>query len=205
MANYRDDMYEEDPFGKTIREIYDDIDNRIRERKEKAELGDFDDLFFDLLFWEENANMLLEEMGIKKTFNFEKVSMAMLKRMHQKYYLQSQMLDDDAIRVPRDPLPTYYAGDGKPSEELYKLGYTLGSSGDLGKYYILLPDINFSRGYWMGKFEKAVTEDNDDLIIEVSQEIKLYYPEKAEEELNYVIKNCFTNNGIVNNEKPKAK
>lgn len=205
MAKYKDDMYEEDPFGKTIREIYDDIDNRIRERKEMAESGDIEDLLFDPLFWEEDANIILNEIGIKKTFNFEKVSVNMLRRLYRQYHSQAEELDDDAIRVPSDPLPTYYAGDGKPYDELYKLGYTLGNSNTLGRYYLLLPDINFSRGYWMGKFEKAVSEDNDDLLIELSQEIKLYNPEKAEEELNYLVNNCFSSENVVDDEKLKAK
>ena len=186
----RKDMYEEDPVGKTIREIYDDIDEREKDWEELKQFSDSSDTY-EPDFWEEDANDLLSELGIDKKIDIKTVPTEKLDRIYDYYSAKENTVDEEGEIIPYDPIPFYHAGNGKPDSELYDLGHTLGSLGELGVYYILLLDINFSRGYWMGKFEKAVKEDNDNLILEVSKEMKVYDPENAEAELSSVVDKCF--------------
>ena len=190
MAGFRrNDSYEDD-FGKTIREIYEDIDRRIEDRKEEINLPD--QVEIQPIFWEEEANQILQEVGIDYEFNADNVPQDRMDRIYNYYSPSAEEIDDDAVYVDVDPIPKYYAGDKDYKQELNKLGYTLGKVGNVGMYYRLLIDLNFSRGYWLGKFEKAVEEDNDNMILEVSKEMKLYDPSTAEKELTRVVNKCFS-------------
>ena len=199
----KDDIYEEDPFGKTIREIYDDIDQRIAARKETEGYEQYLD-GYEPEFWQEDANDILMDVGIEYEFKISEYSKEKLDRIHEYYKDNAEVLNDDAILVPNDPIPTYYSGNGKTEVELYNLGYALGSTGEVGKYYLLLPILSFSRGFWTGKFEKAVKDDNDDLILDVSRDIKVFDPTTAEDELASIVNKCFSDNLVEDVDKPKT-
>lgn len=204
MAGFRrQDMYEEDPTGKTIREIYDDIDRRIEERKEDEEFPF--DIEFETDFWVEDSNELLTELGIDSKFNLEGVPLDKLDRIYKYYEPRSQEMNDEAMYFDVDPIPHYYSKNGSFTSELHKLGLELGHAGVVGKYYRLLADINFARGYWQGKVEKSFDEKNDEILIEVSKEIKLYDPLVADEELAMAINNCYSTKQVDNEQKPAKK
>ena len=205
MANYRkDDMYEEDPTGKTIREIYDDIDQR-KELRDNPELKEVDQIhIFDTIFWEEDANYLLREIGINYRFNENDVPEETISRLVDYYKDRIVDFTDDAVRFDIDPVPEYQAGNESASKELYKLGYSLGNEGQVGKYYVFLPNKDFAKGYFVGKFEKGINENNDEMILEVSREIKVLDPDGAEKKLNSIVKKCFSETEENEEDKPKT-
>jgi hypothetical protein len=206
MANYRkDDMYDEDPTGKTIREIYDDIDKR-KELRGKAELIEADKLhIFDTIFWEEDANYILRELGIDYRFNEKNVPEETISRLVEFYKDKIiDFSDEEAIPFDIDPAPNYVPGNGPARKELYTFGYTLGSEGQVGKYYVLLPNKDFAKGYFIGKFEKGINENDDNIILEVSKEIKVLDPEGAEKELSSIVEKCFSETEENIDNKPKT-
>jgi hypothetical protein len=205
MANYRrNDMYEEDPTGRTIREIYDDIDNR-KELRNNPELKEVDQIhIFDTIFWEEDANYILRELGIKYRFDEKDVPEETISRLVEFY--KDRIIDytDDAEQFDIDPTPNYTPGNQTADKELYKFGYTLGGEGQVGKYYVLLPNKDFAKGYFVGKFEKGINENSDDIILEVSQEIKVLDPEGADKELTSIVSDSFSETEEFDDDKPKT-
>ena len=139
---------------------------------------------------EDDANELLANIGLEQDLDFDKEPRDMLMRIFRYYHLQSEIKEDGKTRY-NDPLPYYKVGDKSRDEELYNFGHELGKLGNIGIYYRLLPDTSFRHGYWTGKMERAVELNNDDLIIEVGREIKLYNANTAEEELGNIVNNIF--------------
>lgn len=194
----REDMYEEDPTGRIINETYDEIE---RDRQawiageigfSPEELADFPG--FEVPFWEEDAETLLHEVGIDTNFSLDGVPEERLTRLFKKYDGESHFYDENDILVESDPLPSYVAGHGETEEELKKLGYALGKTGEIGRYYILLPNIEFARGFWKGKFEKAVDEKDDSLMLDVRNDIETYEPSMVESEIANLAANIYSEN-----------
>ena len=189
----RKDIYEEDPTGRIINDIYDDINLRKEGWEETRDIDLYDDSLpkFEIEFWEEDFNALLHEIGIDFQTSFDEIPLDRLEGIFDRFEVKSQELDDEASLIDIDPIPLYAAGNNIPELELKRLGYTLGKIGELGRYYILLPNIDFARGFWLGKFEKAIDESNDSLIVEVKEDIKAYDPEIVEDEIAIITANCY--------------
>ncbi len=200
----RSDEYERDSLEE-IRENYDIIDKNIGLQKFEDSIHENMEEVNNLL-WMDEVNELLQNMGLDYTIDFEKIPADRLKRIKTYYEKNSWTSDDYGNVVERDPFSDFYSSGKDPKEELYNLGYMLGQKNDLGIYYLLLPDINFSRGYWNGKFISAVEKNDDNMILEVSNEMKVYNPETAEEELSKIVNTVFSADNYDNlNDKNKGK
>ena len=186
----RNDEYERDSLEE-IRENYDIIDKNIELRKFENLIHEDMENVNNLLFIDE-ANDFLQDIGIDYVFDLEKIPVDRLKRIRNYYEKYSWTSDDYGNIIERDPLPNFYSSGKEPKEELYSLGYKLGQINDLGIYYLFLPDINFSRGYWNGKLFNAVEKNDDNMILEVSKEIKVYDPVTAEDELTRIVNSVFS-------------
>ena len=189
----RNRMYEEDPNEKEARNIFDDIDIQ-RMEYESGEYTSELELEVEEMFWEDDVKECLHEIGIDYDYSLDNVPKDRIQRIYEHYYNQSKEMNDRGEYIDVDPIPEYYAGNGSSIEELFKLGYTLGNIGVVGCYYKLLVDINFARGFWLGKFEKAINEDNDQIILDVSKDMKIFDPETAEKELTDIVNKCFSEN-----------
>lgn len=202
MGSFRNRVYEEDPFDKEIRSIYDEIDDKMKNWEEDKQYLDIE-AEADPDFWKEDVEMILSDLRFDPDFVVPTFPKEQLDRIEKYYARQSEFINEDAMIEDVDPLPDYVAGNGSVKNELYKLGYAVGAHEQIGKYYKLLPFIYFSRGYWLGKFERAVQEDNDDLILEVAREMRIVNPKTAEKELTSIVNRCFTD--IVNIEDPNER
>lgn len=189
MGSFRKRVYEEDPSDREIRNIYDAIDKEMEDWKGTDFL--VDNQVVDPESWQEDIEIILEDVGIND-IEVPLFPKEQLERIEQFYGPKSTIANDDGMYEEFDPIPTYYAEEGSTKTELYKLGYAVGLTDNIGKYYKLLPLINFSRGYWLAKFENAIKEDSDDKILGVSREIKIVDPKKAEKELTTIVNKCFT-------------
>lgn len=183
----REDMYEEDPTGRIINETYDEIE-RDRQawingegeltQEELEALSDF-----EIPFWEEDAETLLHEIGIDTTFSLDGVAEDRLKRIFKRYDDGARYYDENDILIESDPLPSYVAGNKTEKEEFQRLGYLLGQTGEIGRYYILLPNIDFARSFWKGKFERALNDGDDSMLLDVRSDIEAYDPSMVESEI----------------------
>ena len=190
MGSFRDRIYEEDPADREVRNIYDAIDERMEDWKEIDSL--IEEAAVDPEFWQEDIAAILEDVGISSEIEVPMFPKEQLERIEKFYGPKSGDYNDDGMYEEIDPIPTYYAGEESREKELYKLGYAIGLTDNIGKYYKLLPLIEFSRGYWLSKFENAINEDSDEKILQVSREIKIVDPKKAEKELTKIVNKCFT-------------
>jgi len=199
----RRDMYEKDTLEE-IRENYDLIDIRKElyniEKSFHSEINDINNSL-----WADEANDLLKVIGIDYIIDFDNVPNDRLNRLRNYYEKYSWTSDDFGNIIERDPLSTYNFSSDDPKKELYQLGYTLGEMNDLGFYYLLLPDINFSRGFWKGKFDNAIKNSDDNMIHELYNEIKLYDSKIVEEELSIVLNSDFSSISFDNSYKRKRR
>ena len=202
MSGFRNKEFEEDPFDKEIRNIYDDIDEQMKDWKDDNGLS-YESYGEEPYLWKDDIEDILSELGIDPDFEVPLFPKEQLDRIEEYYGSQSKAINDDNMYEEFDPLPLYSAGVGSAKKELYKLGYAVGSEEHIGRYYKLLPLINFSRGYWLSKFERAVKDDNDNMILEVSREMKIVNPKTAEKELTSIVNRCFTD--VVNLDDPNEK
>ena len=180
-----------DSYGRTEKEIYNDMESYFDmpkdfgETVEEAELrqGEF-------FFLEDDANELLANIGLDQKMNLENYPREQLFRIFRYYHLKSEK-EENGKRVYVDPLPTYKAGDESYEKELFKFGYKLGKGGEVGIYYRLLPNFQFRRGYWVGKMERYIELNDDNILRELSREIKVYDAMKADEEMGFIVNNIF--------------
>ena len=180
-----------DAYGRTEKEIYNDMESYFDMPKdfgdtvEKAELrqGEF-------FFLEDDANELLANIGLDQKMNLENYPREQLFRIFRYYHLKSEK-EENGKKVYVDPLPTYKAGDESYEKELFKVGYKLGKGGEVGIYYRLLPNFQFRRGYWVGKMERYIELNDDNILRELSREIKVYDAMKADEEMGFIVNNIF--------------
>lgn len=199
MRSFNNDDYISDVTDE-INENYDIIDSD--KKTYIASKTNMDEEMLDIL-WEDEANNILQDLGIDYYLEVSKMPYNRLERIRNYYEKKSWSSDNQGNIVYDDPMPYYYSSGRKPEVELFDLGYKLGEMGSLGTYYLLLPDINFSRGFWKGKFVRAVQEDNDEMILEISNEIKLFDSQTAEKELADIVNSVFTNE--INEDEKKGK
>ncbi len=190
-------MYRPDPEDKEIRDIRDDIDLKKELYKSAKELEELNPQV-EMMFWDEDVKKILKDLGVTITGNIDTSDEEKLLRLHNRYYAKSLFVDDDAELVDVDPLPRYTFGNNSLKTELYKFGYALGQVGEIGLYYKLLIDINFARGFWRGKFDRAVNDpdmskDLTSAIVDINEDIKAYDPKVAEKELARVVSDFFLN------------
>ena len=181
-----------DEYGRTAKDVYNDLESEFKIPKDFGNTQDEAELNQAMhYFWEDDANELLANIGLEQDFDITKYPRDQLFRIFRYYHADSEKINQDGKVEYNDPLPYYKVGDGTPEDELYKFGYELGKTGEIGIYYRLLPNINFRYGYWTGKFERAVELNDDTLILDVGKEIRIYDAEKAEQELTNIVNNIF--------------
>ena len=191
MNNRRDEKII-DEYGRTANDVYNELENEFKISKnfgktqEEAELNEA-----AYYFWEDDANELLANIGLEQDFDITKYPRDQLLRIFRYYHADSEKILNNGKTEYNDPLPYYKVGDETPEDELYKFGYELGKGGEIGIYYRLIPNVNFRYGYWTGKFERAVELSNDNLILDVGKEIRIYDAEQAEQELTKIVNNIF--------------
>ena len=184
-----------DDYGRTEKQIYNDLleGNKMPDDfdvfKDDEEKND-NSLFFDFHFLEDDANELLAEFGLDQNFDISNYPKEQLKRIFKFYFpRQSEIVNGKEELV--DPLGDYKAGNDSFEEEMFKIGYKLGKAGTLGIYFRLLPHFQFRRGYWVGKMERSIELNDDDVLRDLSREIKIYDATQANEELGYIVNNIF--------------
>lgn len=180
-----------DVYGNSAEQIYKGLEGSFGIPKDFSKREDeatkLQDEFY---FMEDDANEILANIGLEQKMDISNYPTDQLFRIFR-YYHKGSEKEEDGKMVPIDPLPDYKAGDGSYEDELYKIGYKLGRIGTVGLYYRLLPDTNFRHGYWIGKMEKAIELDDDNLILEVSREVKIYNAETADEEFGKIVNGIF--------------
>ena len=180
-----------DEYGRNEELIYEELMGNSSIPKDfESKLADDNELIQEYYFLEDDANELLANIGLEQKLDFINVPRNQLKRVFRYYHPLSQT-EEEGKKKDIDPLPDYRVGDKSFEEEIFKFGYHLGKGGKLGKYYRLLPDFQFRRGYWVGKMERCVDLNNDDILRELSREIKVYDATQANEEMEYIVNNIF--------------
>lgn len=180
-----------DSYGRTIDEIYDDMEKDFSIPKDFGDIHDEENVLQqDFYFLEDDANELLANIGLEQNMNLSEYPREQLKRLFRYYHLKSEK-EVNGKKEFVDPLPDYRAGDESYEKEMFKFGYNLGKIGTLGIYYRLLPNFQFRRGYWVGKMERYVEQNDDSILRELSKEIKIYDALKADEEMGYIVNNIF--------------
>ena len=149
-----------------------------------------DDNYLNFFFLEDDANELLSNIGLEQNINITNYPKEQLLRLFRYYHLKSESMVDGKKKYV-DPLPDYKVGDGSYEEELFKFGYNIGKKGEVGIYYRLLPEDQFRKGYWIGKMEKYVEENDKRILQELSKEIKVYDIVNYEEEIDYIVNNIY--------------
>ncbi len=183
-----------DENGKTEKEIYEELEKLSgipKDFDQYRETDEENELLYEYFFLEDDANTLLANIGLEQNFDLTYYPRDQLKRIFRYYHPKSEIKNGDKTEII-DPLPEYRVGNGSYEEELFKFGYKLGKIGQLGIYYRLLPNFQFRRGYWVGKMERSVELNDDDILRELSNEIKIYDATQANEELGYIVNNIFT-------------
>ena len=181
-----------DEYGRTAKDVYNDLEGEFKIPKDFGNTQDEAELNKAMYYlWEDDANELLANIGLEQDFDITKYPRDQLFRIFRYYHADSEKYTQEGKVEYNDPLPYYKVGDGTQEDELYKFGYELGKTGEIGIYYRLLLDTNFRYGYWTGKFERAVELNDDTLILDVGKEIRIYDAEKAEQELTNIVNNIF--------------
>lgn len=191
------EMYQQDPDDREIRNIRDEIDINKELYQCAKELEELDPQI-ELMFWGDDVERIFRNLGATVPSNIDTSDEERLLRLHNRYYAKSLFVADEGKLIDIDPLPHYMFKNNSLKTEMYKFGYALGEVGDVGLYYKLLVDINFARGFWRGKFDRAVnnpdtSKDLISAIVDINDDIKAYDPKVAEEELARVVSDFFLN------------
>ena len=182
-----------DGYGRTEKQIYEEL---LRKSTIPinfdvfVETSEDNALFFDYRFLEDDANELLANIGLDQNFDLTNYPRNQLKRIFR-YYHPKQETIVNGKKEYVDPLPDYRVGKGTYEEELFKFGYLLGKGGTLGIYYRLLPNFQFRRGYWVGKMERSVELNDNNVLRELSNEMKIYDATQADDEMGFIVNNIF--------------
>lgn len=187
-----------DSYGRSEKEIYDELEKDFPISKGFGKvLDENDELTYEYYFLEDDANELLANIGLDQNLNYSEIPRDKLLRIFRYYHQKSEKKLENGKKSYVDPLPDYRAGTDSFENEIKKFGYELGKVGEIGIYYRLLPDDNFRHGYWQGKMERAVELDDDNIILEVSKEIKIYDAMEAENELGNIVNSIFTEEHVI--------
>lgn len=180
-----------DSYGRTEKQIYDDMEKDFSLPKDFGTYFDEEDpLQQEFFFIEDDANELLANIGLEQKLDLSNYPREQLRRLFRYYHLKSEK-DVNGKKEYVDPLPDYRAGNESYEKEMFKFGYNLGKIGTIGIYYRMLPNFQFRRGYWVGKMERYVEQNDDNILRELSKEIKVYDALKADEEMGYIVNNIF--------------
>lgn len=186
-----EELEKTDAYGRTVKQIYNELESVFPMPKELGKTEEeANELEGELFFIEDDANELLANIGLSQSMDLSNYPREQLLRIFRYYHLASEKVENGKKQYV-DPLPSYTAGNESQDEELYKLGYELGKKGEIGIYYRLLPLIQFRRGYWIGKMERYVDLDDDNILRELSTELKVYDASKFDEEMEYIVNNIF--------------
>ena len=180
-----------DAYGRTEKQIYDEMEKYFEISKDFGKTFDEEDsLQQDFFFIEDDANELLANIGLSQKMDLSKFPRIQLLRIFRYYHVKSEKMVDGKKKYV-DPLPDYKAGNESFEKEIFKFGYKLGKGGEIGIYYRLLPNFQFRRGYWVGKMERYIELNDDNILKELSREIKVYDAMNADEEMGYIVNNIF--------------
>ncbi len=179
-----------DGYGRTEKEIYESLEDDFEIPKDFENASDEDDLKLDFYFMEDDANELLANIGLEQNMDFLEYPRAQLLRIFRYYHAKSEKVVNGKKEYV-DPFPNYKAENESFEKEMFKFGYLLGKEGKVGIYYRLLPNFQFRRGYWVGKMERYVELNDDNVLRELSKEIKIYDALKADEEMGFIVDNIF--------------
>ena len=193
---------EKDVYGRSVKDVYDELEKDYTIPKELGTTRDeADENLSELYFWEDDANDLIASIGLDQNFDLKDFPKDRLERLFRYYHAKSEKVNENGKKEDIYPIPFYSATSSNYEEELYKFGYELGKTTNLGVYYRLLPEDRFRDGYYLGKFETAIELDNDKLILEVAKELQVYDASKKEEYLEYLCNNCFKEDSIIEDKK----
>ena len=180
-----------DEYGRTEQEIYAELERKLVIPKNFDQYREDDNtLYFEFHFLEDDANELLANIGVNQKCDVTNYPKDQLKRIFRYYHSKSEKIVDGKNKIV-DPLPEYKAGNGSYEEELFKFGYLIGKGGTIGIYYRLLPIFQFRRGYWVGKMERSVELNDDEILRELCREMKIYDAKEANDEMGYIVNNIF--------------
>lgn len=148
-----------------------------------------------LTVWDLECNELLYDLGLgDPDYRIKLLPEKKLKILFSKYRTQNLEVDDYGHIVPKDPLPGYAPESNNVRKELFSLGRTLGLLGELGKYFYLITDINFSRGLWLGQVEKAVADNDLDALNQVKNDMEFFKIGSSDAEFERVRKKMYSLN-----------
>ena len=188
MRRFDDDMYELDPVDEELRENYEIMDSAREAAVELALLGGEKYRDVEYFIWEEELDFLLHDIGINAPIDFGRIPLDRLDRIYNRHHLNSLTYDDFGNEVDYDPLPRFHVSeDQTPQEGLFSLGFNLGLKGELGTYYKILPEINFSRGWWCGLYMRGLKEKDPNIVSKLREEIAVYDPNIVDFELARIV------------------
>jgi len=143
--------------------------------------------------WQIECKKMFDELGFDEcNYKFQMLPFFKLNKLKDKYFEQSMVLDEYGHFIPKTPIFNYVPKTNIPEKELYSLGRILGLVGDLGKYYLLLTDINFSRGFWLGSVEKAIIDDDSEKMKSIRDDIEIILPNSSDVEFNLIRRTMFS-------------
>ena len=165
------DMYYDDKF-KEMEEFYND-------EKSNEELID--------VYYEQNLpDVIADFLGISYAEEYYENDLPNEKLLYleEKYFSQMCEIDQYGEEVPRDTLENWYPKSDDNMKNIFEAARYLGRKNDLGMYFRLLSDLNFSRGFWLGRVEKAVSKGNNKELDKIRMEIDALRPGTSEKEMS---------------------
>lgn len=182
-------VYNPDSWAEEVSALYDELDRKGRTLS--LESLAVDDDMYDLVSstWEMESEEILNDLGFGSSgYEIRLLPSKKLKTLMVRFKEQNVEIDDYGQVVSRDPLPDYVPKTDNVRKELYSLGRTLGLMGDLGRYYYLIPDINFSRGLWLGQVEKAISENDLEGLNQVKADMEFFKAGSSDAEFERINK-----------------
>ena len=148
MRSFKREDFTEDTNEKELLHLYDLMDKDKKEYNNK-ELG----LEYEIL--EKDANDLLEKVGIDYSIDFSSIDKSKLDRICDTYFNDEFHYDSNKEYNETNPfLLKFSKGRFDAKDQIYILGYMLGTGGSLGKYFKLLVNDNFASGYIAGRIKQ---------------------------------------------------
>lgn len=188
----RDD-YNPDPADYEIRKIRDliDLDEQSFLNSDEFDIEPAEKFALDYRY--NCVGLVGDLMGSYSNYDCQiNLSNEQLKVLDNKYSSQASEKNEYGEVVLRDPLLEWVPKSDDVLEVLFEAGHVLGAKDDLGKYYPLLVDANFSHGVWLGRLENAVSFSSSNTLEDVKMEMQLLRPNTYQEEFSQIMSSLFT-------------
>jgi len=193
MGMFDRDGYEPDTFNDMYysddNDKYAEVESFYNDKKRKDELID--------VYYEQNLpDVIAEFLGISSAEEYYKNDLPNEKLLYleSKYFSQMCEIDSYGEKVPRDTLKEWYPKSDDNMKNIFDAARYLGRKNDLGMYFRLLSDLNFSRGFWLGSAERLIRENNLAGLNVLKGEIDELRTGTSEKEMEHILTFLLNNN-----------